>query len=90
MRKYKLVVVFKSDIKKEAKEKLLKDIKVWGGKITNDKVTELGEKKFAYPIRGNQKGDYVLVEFESESVSKELDAKIRINDEILRHLLVRD
>jgi ribosomal protein S6 len=90
MRKYKLVVVFKSDIKKEAKEKLLKDVIVWGGKLTKDVITELGEKKFAYPIRGNQKGDYVLVEFESESVSNELDAKLRINDDILRHLLVRD
>ena len=90
MRKYKLVIVFKSDIKKEAKEKLLKDVKIWSGKTSNDKITELGEKKFAYPIKGNQKGDYVLVEFESESVSKELDEKIRINDDILRHLIVRD
>lgn len=84
------MIVFKSDIKKEAKEKLLKDVKTWGGKTVNDKITELGEKKFAYPIRGNQKGDYVLVEFENDSVSKDLDAKIRINDDILRHLLIRD
>ena len=89
MRKYKLVLVFKSDIKKEAKEKVLKGVSSWGGKVEKSVVTELGEKKFAYPIKGNQKGDYVLVEFESDSVSKELDEKVRINEEILRHLLVR-
>ncbi len=89
-RKYRLVLIFKSEIKKEAKDKLITQIKGWGGKIASDKVTELGEKKFAYPIKGAQKGDYVLVEFESDAVSKELESKVRIHEDILRHLLVRD
>lgn len=90
MRKYRLIVIFKSELKKEAKEKLLTQIKSWGGKIANDKTTELGEKKFSYPIKGAQKGDYVLLNFESESVMPEMENKIRINDDIIRHLLVRD
>ncbi len=89
-RKYRLVLVLKSDLKKEAKDKLLASVKSWGGKISADKVTELGEKKFAYPIKGAQKGDYVLMELESDAVSGELENKVRINDDILRHLLVRD
>jgi ribosomal protein S6 len=89
-RKYRLVLVLKSELKKEAKDKLLTNVKSWGGKISNDKITDLGEKKFAYPIKSAQKGDYVLMEFESESVSPELENKVRINDDILRHLLVRD
>ncbi len=89
-RKYRLVLVLKSDLKKEAKDKLLANVKSWGGKISGDKITELGEKKFAYPIKGSQKGDYVLMEFESDSVSSELENKVRINDDVLRHLLVRD
>jgi len=89
MRKYKLVLVLKSDIKKESKAKLLKDVLSWGGKIDKENVKELGEKKFAYPISGNKKGDYVVMDFESEAVSNELDSKVRINDDILRHLLVR-
>lgn len=88
-RKYRLVLILKSELKKEAKEKLLASIKSWSGKITNDKIVELGEKKFAYPIKGEKKGDYALFEFESESVSVELENKARINDDILRHLLVR-
>ncbi len=89
MRKYRLVLVLKSDIKKTDKEKLLKDVISWGGKIEKDQVKELGEKKFAYPINGDQKGDYVLIEFESNSVSRELEQKVTINDNVLRHLLVR-
>jgi ribosomal protein S6 len=88
-RKYKLVIIFKSELKKEAKEKLLDQIMGWGGKIEGKKITELGEKKFAYPIKGVQKGDYVLAEFESEAVSAELESKTRIHEDVLRHLLVR-
>ncbi len=89
-RKYRLVLILKSELKKEAKDKLIASIKSWGGKISNDKITDLGEKKFAYPIKGAQKGDYVLMEFESEAVSKELESKTRINEDVLRHLLIRD
>ncbi len=89
-RKYRLVLILKSDLKKEAKAKLLENVKSWSGKISADKITELGEKKFAYPIKGAQKGDYVLFEFESNAVSLEMENKVRINDDVLRHLLVRD
>jgi ribosomal protein S6 len=88
-RKYRLVLIIKSDLKKEAKDKLVDQVKSWGGKIANDKVTDLGEKKFAYPIKGMQKGNYVLVEFESDAVAAELENKVRIHDDVVRHLLVR-
>lgn len=90
MRKYRLVLILKSDLKKEAKEKLLTQVKEWGGKVSDSKINELGEKKFAYPIKGNQKGDYVVLEFGSDSVSKELENRVRINSDVIRHLLVRD
>lgn len=89
-RKYRLVLILKSELKKEAKDKLLSSVKSWAGKISSEKLTDLGEKKFAYPIKGAQKGDYVLAEFESDSVSSELESKVRIHDDVLRHLLVRD
>ena len=88
-RKYRLVLILKSELKKEEKDKLVGQVISWGGKVTNEKVTELGEKKFTYPIKGNLRGDYVLVEFESVSVARELEDKTRINEGILRHLLVR-
>ena len=90
MRNYRMVLILKSDLTAEAKDKLLSDVISWGGKLSKDKITQLGEKKFAYPIKGNQKGDYVILEFESEAVSSELEKKVIINENILRHLLIRD
>lgn len=90
MRDYRLVLILKSDIEKAAKEKILADVKAWGGKLSDVKVSELGEKKFAYPIRKALKGDYVLVEFKSDRVADELENKVRIHPDILRHLLVRE
>lgn len=88
MKNYRLVLILKSDLKKEKKEKLLTDIKKWGGDV-KEKITQLGEKKFTYPIKGNLKGDYVLMELEGVNISSELEDKVRINDDVLRHLLVR-
>ena len=89
MRKYKLVIVTKSDIKKEDREKLLIEIKKWIGEPKNDKIESLGERKFAYPIKKELKGDYTLINFEADTISAQLDKKMRIQDDVLRHLLVR-
>lgn len=77
-------------MKKEAKEKLLKQVKEWAGQVSDDKITELGEKKFAYSIKGQQKGDYVLIEFSHEAVPSELENRVRLNEDVIRHLLTRD
>lgn len=90
LRKYRLILILKSELKKEDKDAFIKTAMGWAGKTDKQKITDLGEKKFAYSIKGAQKGDYVLVEFESDSVSAELESKVRIHDNVLRHLLVRD
>lgn len=89
MRKYRLVLILRSDIKKESKAKLLKEASSWGGKSEEKDIKELGEKKFAYPINGNLKGDYVVVEFDGLVNSRDIEAKVRVNDDVLRHMLVK-
>lgn len=88
-RQYKLVLILKSSLKKEQKDKLLANVKSWGGKLDKEKTIDMGEKKFAYSIKGDKKGDYVLMEFETKNEVKELETKLRLNEDILRHLLVR-
>ena len=90
MRNYQLVLLLKSDIKKEQKEKLFADVKSWAGEIKSDKVESLGERKLSYQIKHNQKGEYVVLSFESDRVSEDLNKKLLIRDEVLRHLLVRN
>ena len=90
MKSYKLVLLLKSDLKKDLKEKLFEDIKKSLGDVKNDKVVSLGENKLSYPIKHEQKGEYTVLEFESDKVNDELNKKLLIRDEILRHLLIRN
>lgn len=89
MRNYKLVVLLKSNLKKEQKNKLINDIKIWAGSVKNDKVTEIGEKKLAYPIKKASQGELVMLEFDQETMPTEFERRLAIQDDILRHLLVR-
>lgn len=89
MRKYRLVLILKRELDKNAVEKVINEVKKTAGEVKNDKLTELGEKKFAYKIKKEQSGNYIVWEFESEKISLDLEAKLRLNDNVLRHLLVR-
>ena len=53
--------------------------------------TELwGVKKLAYPIKHQDNGFYTLINFNSDtSILPELDRVNKINDKILRHLIVK-
>jgi small subunit ribosomal protein S6 len=90
MKNYRLVLLLRSDLKKDQKDKLYEDIKKWIGEAKNDKIESLGEKKLAYPIKREKKGEYVMLNFETEGITDELNKKLLIRDEILRHLLVRN
>ena len=83
-------MLLKSDLKKEAKDKLYADIKSWVGNVASDKVDPIGEKKLSYPIKKAKSGEYVVYNFEAENVSDDLNKRLLIRDEILRHLLIRD
>lgn len=57
---------------------------------TVTETTRLGKFRFAYPIKKQRHGSYVLVNFETEpkSVAK-IDELLRISNEVLRHLILR-
>ena len=56
---------------------------------SNVEVEEWGTRKLAYPIDYKTEGYYVLVSFTSEpSFPRELDRKLRINDGIMRSMIV--
>lgn len=89
MRSYRLVLLLNRDLKKEERQKLLDEVKKWVGKVEREKTTDLGEKKLAYPILGRKSADYALIELESDKIEQDLEKKILMQDNILRHLLVR-
>lgn len=89
MRDYRLVILLKSGLSKEQKEKLLTEVKKYAGKLEKEQVVEHGEKKLFYPIKKERKAEFVELSFSSEKVTDELERRVGMRNEILRHLLVR-
>ena len=59
-----------------------------GGEVSD--VEQWGKRKLAYPIKGLAEGNYVLTRFKMEpSRNRELEAKLKISEDVARHLLVR-
>lgn len=57
---------------------------------TVETVDEWGKRRLAYEINDKTEGYYVLVNFTSDAdFPKELDRQYRINDNILRTIIIR-
>lgn len=92
MKKYEAVIIFDSSLESEEIESELEKISTIiqksDGKI-ND-VDKWGVKKLAYPIKHQDNGNYVVVYFEGDiGIINEIDRVNKINDKILRHLIVK-
>ncbi len=93
MNKYEIMFIVKSnleekDIKEAAKtyESLLKDVKA-----KSVSLKDLGSKKFAHPIKKEVRGNYYIINTEcnTDTIS-ELDRRMRIDERILRHLIIKE
>jgi small subunit ribosomal protein S6 len=59
-----------------------------GGKI--QKVEKWGKKRLAYPVGKHREGSYVLIVAESSgAIVKEVERRIGVMDNVIRHLTVR-
>ena len=92
MNKYELAVVVSAKIEDEDRaatiEKVKEYITRFGGTVTE--VEEWGKKKLAYEIQKMTEGFYYFVHFEAEStVPGEVEQRIRIMDNVLRYLCVK-
>ena len=73
----------------QAAVKLVQDtITRIGGTVV--KVDEWGRRHLAYEVKHQNEGYYVVVEFEADpSQIAELDRIIKIHEEIIRHIIVK-
>ena len=85
-----MVLLLKPDLKKEARDKMFVEIKKWLGEISDDKVESLGERKLAYPIKHERRGEFSVLAFTAATIDADLNKKLLIRDEILRHLLIKN
>ncbi len=86
---YNLVLVLRSSLKEAESKKLIEGIKDLLGKV---KITEKewGQKALAYPIKKEVSGLYLKWDIDSETViPTDFEKKLINNDNVLRHLLLR-
>jgi small subunit ribosomal protein S6 len=89
---YELVYVLSPEISDEVLETRVNGMTqfITGRDGVIDGVEKWGKKKLSYPIKHFLEGNYVLTKFKmSPARCKELEANLRISEEIIRHLLVK-
>jgi small subunit ribosomal protein S6 len=60
-----------------------------GGEVVGE-VEKLGKRRLAYEIDDVREGYYVVMKFKSDGVqSKELERQLRLNDDVMRALVIR-
>ena len=92
MNQYYLTLVLKPDLEEKERKELLDDVKKKmagdSGKLSKEDIW--GARDLAYPINKQTKGFYAHFEFETEpKLIKALDKNLKIEENILRYLLVR-
>lgn len=92
MNKYELAVVVSAKVEDDERAATLEKAKAlverFGGKITN--VDDWGKKKLAYEIQKMKEAFYYFIQFEAESSAPaEIESRIRITDNVIRYLCVR-
>lgn len=93
MNKYEIMFIVRADIDEKtvkdtekAFEKVLVNMK---SKIVDTK--DMGQRKLAYPIKDQVRGFYFVLNVEATSEAvKEFDRKAKIDNNILRHLVIRE
>ncbi len=92
MKKYEIMFIVKAtqesaDVKKTA-ENAKKILTAEKANVTEFK--ELGEKKLAYPIKKEINGYYYVMQVEANNEAiTEFDRKVKLDENILRHLIIR-
>jgi small subunit ribosomal protein S6 len=92
LRDYELVVIISPEVAGEAADGVMEGVSRYitdsGGGVTA--VEPWGKKKLAYPIKHFMEGSYVLSRFKMQpKFTRQLEANLRISEDVLRHLLIK-
>ena len=92
MTNYEIMFIAKATLDETALSNLTKEVQklISGDKSKVIEFKDLGRKKLAYPINKEVSGFYYLMNVEASTpVIQEFDRKLRINENILRHLILK-
>ena len=92
MRKYEIMFIVRPDLEENAVKETVKKLEKI---LTDNKAVitlskELGQKEFAYEIKGFKSGFYYLynIDSNSDAAVKEFDRIASIDENIIRHLVL--
>lgn len=89
MNSYSLTLVLKNDLEEKERLELLGSVTKSFGKLIKEDLW--GSRSLIYPIKHQDKGFYSYYEFESEpSEISRLDKMVKLNEDVLRYLLIRN
>ncbi|MDR0852859.1 MAG: 30S ribosomal protein S6 [Clostridiales Family XIII bacterium] len=91
MNRYEILFVIAAALEDDRKEAIIETVKGiisdGGGEVID--VDNQGIKKLAYPILKKNEGHYVLINFNAPTeLPKELDRRLRISDDVVRHIII--
>lgn len=92
MRVYEEMFIVRPDITDEQLDPMLETLRgvITNGGGTVDKVEKMGVKKLAYRVEKRMEGYYVLMQFKAPaSLVRELERRLRVNDDVMKFLSVR-
>lgn len=92
MREYEVLYIVRADLDDEKVQDAVKRVNTLiersGGAI--ERTNLWGKRKLAYEVKHQKEGSYVLQDFEIDPTRvPELEAALKITEEVLRHLIVR-
>ena len=92
MENYEIMFIVKNTIEDDANKKVADSLQEL---ITKDKgkiieFKEMGKRKLAYPIKKELTGTYYVMTVScAHETIKEFDRKVLINENVLRHLIIK-
>ena len=93
MTKYEIMFIVKSDIDEDTRKNTVKALEktLSDSKTTITLSKELGQKEFAYEIKKMKSGYYYLYNIETTSTeaTKEFDRVAGIDENVVRHLVLK-
>ncbi len=91
MRNYEGIFIITPELTSEASKSVVAQIQEMvsknGGRVEG--LQEWGKRRLAYKINKKQEGNYIILNFQLDSTqTKKLEQSLRLNDQIMRYLLV--